>query len=471
MEFVAAIFVKVLDFVVKPVTRKVLDVMVEPVIRQLGYLYYYRDNVQELDRCAEALQGRKQTLENRVRTAEGKGEDIPDEVKRLEEMDKLIREVEEFKRDEGHRKTGFRNGCFPNNLRLRHKLGRKAKKLCTNLQQQLKPDEYRPDLEASNVALSDEDYEPFKSRDAILEDVMRALRNPAIKMIGISGQGGVGKTSLVKAIGREAKAEKLFNVVVMVNITSTPNVRKVQGEMAAMLGLTLDDETEIGRAGRLRQRLKKEKENTLVILDDLWARFDLSMLGILSEDDDPGQMRVREMPNVGHNQMTDDKMAGEMPNVGHNQMTDDKMESDSKGYKILLTSRSRDVLSSEMGVKDSIFTVDVMKQEESEELFNKVAGITNEDYELKLLSTKIVQKCANLPLAIVAVGKALKINKDKDAWENALQRLEKQELEPVKFSDKVVFASCQHLRLCCYPELEQQLWQGKVFHQTTALTI
>lgn len=45
-----------------------------------------------------------------------------------------------------------------------------------------------------------------------------------------------------------------------------------------------DVECKIGRGNRLQQRLKKEKENILVILDDLWARLDLTILGILFKD-------------------------------------------------------------------------------------------------------------------------------------------------------------------------------------------
>ncbi|XP_028782836.1 probable disease resistance protein At4g27220 [Neltuma alba] len=123
------------------------------------------------------------------------------------------------------------------------------------------------------------------------------------------------------------------------------------------------------------------------------------------------------------------------------------MASDSKKFKILLTSRHKEVLSSEMEVKDSIFKVNVMEEEESEMLFNKVAGITDEDSELKSISTKIVLKCANLPLAIEAAGKALKNNKNKVAWENALQQLEKQEmievLEPVEFSTMLSYDRLQ----------------------------
>lgn len=92
------------------------------------------------------------------------------------------------------------------------------------------------------------------------------------------------------------------------------------------------------------------------------------------------------------------------------------MTSDSKRCKILLNSRDKEVLSNEMEVNNSIFTVNVMEEEESEKLFNNVVGITDDDSEMKSLSSKIVHNCENLPLAIVAAGKALK-NKNKVAWE------------------------------------------------------
>ncbi|XP_028759121.1 probable disease resistance protein At4g27220 [Neltuma alba] len=421
MEFITTIF------------GTVFNGMVEPVKRQLGYLCNYRSNVQELRSHVKKLQDQKASVIDRLGEVERNGENIHDVVTNwLTKTSEKIAEIEEFQSNEGHQKTGCSYGSFPN-LKIRHKLGRQAGKMipqCVDLFQQANfvTVSSRPEPEALDVALYDDGYEPFKSRDAIAEQVMKALGDPTIKMIGIYGQGGVGKTTLVKAVATKAKAEKLFNVVVMVNITSTPDIRKIQGEIADMLGLRLDEESEIGRAGRLKQRFKKEKENTLVILDDLWAGLDLSLLGIQLKDDDQ-----KTIPN--------------MPNIGYDQLKDDKMASDPKKFKILLTSRHIEVLSSEMEVKDSIFKVDVMEEEESEMLFNKVAGITDEDSELKSISTKIVLKCANLPLAIEAAGKALKNNKNKVAWENALQRLEKQEmievLEPVEFSTMLSYDHLQ----------------------------
>ncbi|XP_054780689.1 uncharacterized protein LOC129288216 [Prosopis cineraria] len=425
MEFVATMF------------GKVLDLVVDPVKRQLGYLWNYKSNLEELRGCAQRLKDERQSMIARVREAERNGENIEDRVNNwLTEMDEKIAEIDMFLGDEDHLKTGCSNSSFPN-LRLRHKLGRKAKKMnpaCADLVQQANFTiiSYRPEPIAIDAALFDGGYELFSSREAIIEEVMNALRDSTITMIGILGQGGVGKTTLAKAVARKAMAEKLFNVVVTANITSTPDVRRIQGEIADMLGLRLDDESEIGRAGRLLQRLKKEKESILVILDDLWAGLDLNMLGIPSNDDDVSQMTIKDMHDFGPNMLKTEKRPGGF-----------------KRCKILLTSRIKGVLLSEMDVKEnSIFSVEVLEENDAEKLFNKVAGISDEDSaELKSLSTKIANKCAKLPVALVTAGKALKNNKSKYVWENALQEIERQELvgvlEPVEISTKL---SYDHLK-------------------------
>ncbi|XP_054782015.1 probable disease resistance protein At4g27220 [Prosopis cineraria] len=394
MEFVSSIF------------GVVLDVMVQPVGRQW------------------------------VREAEWNAHNIEEGIKNwLNEVDEKIKEIDGFVKGEDHQKTGCSNGSFPNNLRLRHKIGRKAKKMipqCDKLLERGKFERisYLPKHEASNVALRDSGYEPLQSRDDIVKKVMNALRDPTTKMAGIYGQGGIGKTTLVKEVVKKAKEKKLFNVVVMANITSTPDIRNIQGEIADMLGLRLDAiESVIGRAGRLQQRFEKEKENTLVILDDLWAEIDLSKLGILLKEDDVSQMIVKDMSDVHDNQFKQEKSSG-----------------DFKSCKILLISRSEGVLR-QMDVKeDQMFLVEVVNEKEAETLFNKIVGIS-ENSELKSMSTEIVNNCAKLPMAIVTAGKALKNIKNKVAWQNALKEMKRhgmiQVMEPMEFSTKLSYDNLQ----------------------------
>ncbi|KAI4313410.1 hypothetical protein L6164_026394 [Bauhinia variegata] len=86
-------------------------------------------------------------------------------------------------------------------------------------------------------ATGDED---FGSRVETLEAIMEALRDPNVNKIGVYGMAGVGKSTLVKQVAQKAQEE--FDVVVMANITQNPEVEKIQGKIADMLGLNLSNE-------------------------------------------------------------------------------------------------------------------------------------------------------------------------------------------------------------------------------------
>ncbi|MCH86561.1 disease resistance protein, partial [Trifolium medium] len=108
------------------------------------------------------------------------------------------------------------------------------------------------------------------------------------------GLSGVGKTTLVKKIARDAlqasEAAKIFDVVAMASVTRKPDIRQIQGHIADALGLKLDEESDMARAARIQRRLKNE--STLIILDDLWATLDLNMLGIPLDVDDADDQNI-----------------------------------------------------------------------------------------------------------------------------------------------------------------------------------
>ena len=92
-----------------------------------------------------------------------------------------------------------------------------------------------------------------------------------MSMIGVWRMGGVGKTTLMKQVAKQAEEDKLFHKVVMaLNISQTPNIPEIQEKNARMLGLKFKAKED--RAGRLRKMLKKEKK-ILVILDDIWENL------------------------------------------------------------------------------------------------------------------------------------------------------------------------------------------------------
>ncbi|KAF2290372.1 hypothetical protein GH714_012414 [Hevea brasiliensis] len=95
----------------------------------------------------------------------------------------------------------------------------------------------------------------FESRESIKNEVWEALKDDKLSMISICGIGGVGKTTMVKQLVQEVERQKLFDEVAMAVVSQTPNIKKIQGDIASCLSLKLDDESELTRAGKLRQRL------------------------------------------------------------------------------------------------------------------------------------------------------------------------------------------------------------------------
>ncbi|RDX89010.1 putative disease resistance protein, partial [Mucuna pruriens] len=275
---------------------KVFDFLLDLGIKHVAYIVYYRQNVDELNGSVKDLGLEKEKIEHQVVEAEKNLHNIEGEVTEwLRKVGEVETKVDEFGNDEGHRKTRLSNGLFPY-LWHRHRLGRQAKKMVDEDVKKLidelpKYDEvaYAENVTSIDTALSNAGYVEFGSRKSIMEDIMAQLEDSTVRMIGLHGPGGVGKSTLLKEIAKKAQVNKLFNLVVIVDITANPNPQKIQEEIAYVLQLRLEGEGEIVRADRLRRRLKKEKDNILVILDDLWDRLDLNKLGIPLDDDNDNE--------------------------------------------------------------------------------------------------------------------------------------------------------------------------------------
>ncbi|WKA02989.1 hypothetical protein VitviT2T_021129 [Vitis vinifera] len=231
--------------------------------------------------------------------------------------------------------------------------------------------------------LTFKNYEPFGSRELILNEIMDALGDDKIKMIGVWGMGGVGKTTLVKQVAERAKQGKLFTTEVYIDVSWTRDLEKpqrgisnIQKKIAEMLGLKFTGEDESTRAIELMHGLKKQ--NILLILDDIWKVIDLEQVGIPCKDD---------------------RMA----------------------CKVVLTSRQHGMLSKDMGTcKD--FHVNHLCDEEAWKLFQRTASDFEQEHELRPIATEVFKKCEGLPVAIVTIATALK-GEGVAVWRNALQEL------------------------------------------------
>ncbi|KAK9289331.1 hypothetical protein L1049_007486 [Liquidambar formosana] len=367
--------------------------------RQPGYLIDYDSNMKTLKTQIEKLGDIKSGVQRSIEAAARNGEVIGADVERwLTTVNGINEELQRFLEDEAQMNPRCLSGWCPN-LRSRYSLSRTAKKqtlVVIRLQGEgsfERVSSPAPPLGLEYMATVG--VMDFESRKSIKEDIMSALKDDNISAIGICGMGGIGKTTMVKEVGKRAKVEQLFDEIVMAVVTQTPNLERIQAEIGDMLGLKFDEESLSGRARKLCKRLMEKR--VLVILDDVWERLDLEAVGI---------------PFGG----------------------------DCKGCKVVLTSRNQDVCN---GMKPrQNFTMGVLAKREAWNLFKEMAGNSINSPDLRSLAKEVVKECGGLPIAIVTVGRALE-NKNKHVWSDALRQLRMSSPENISGMQANVYRSLE----------------------------
>ncbi|RYR68246.1 hypothetical protein Ahy_A03g014726 isoform B [Arachis hypogaea] len=357
-----------------------------PVLKQLTYVLLYNTYVTNLENEVQKLQREEKEVRHTVEAAKRNGEQVEDTVRDwFTRVRAAIEEAQEFLRHEEQERVG----CL--DIYSKYTFSQKARNLVDHLselrQETFDKVSYRCALKC-NVSSASRGYEALESRSAMLNEIMQALKDSEVSMIGVYGMGGVGKTALVKELAWQAEKGGSFDVVVEATVTSEPDVRTIRAEIADGLGLKFDELTEMGKACRLRQRIRQE-QSILVILDDVWGKLDLTEVGVPSGEDH-------------------------------------------KGCKLLVTSRDLNVLNAMLGAQ-KVFRLEVLSESESWNLFEKKGGEAAKDDSIQRIAKKVAENCAGLPLLIVTVVEALK-NKDFYAWKDALEQLTNFDLDGCSYS-------------------------------------
>ncbi|CAJ2659424.1 unnamed protein product [Trifolium pratense] len=369
--------------VVISVVAKIAEFTIAPIGHQFGYILNYKGNLKRMKNDFQKLEGMKDIVQHKVDEARRNGEEIEIIVQNwLNEVDNTVAEAKKLIDTKGHAKAQFSMGHFPN-LFTRHQLSRKTKKMSQEISQVLEEGEfdtisYRVPAQVT-VTPFGRGYEALDSRTSMLTAIMMELKNPNSSIIGVYGMGGVGKTKLVEQLAWQAKNDKLFSVVAIATITDSPDLEKIQDKIADDLDMKFIMQTKEGRAMQLRQRISNEK-SILVILDDIWGKLDLTEVGIPFGDDH-------------------------------------------KGCKVVVTSRNLNVLNREMGTEKE-FRLEVLLEEDSWKLFEKMAGDVVLDFNIKPIAIEVAKRCAGLPLLIVIVAKTLR-KKHVIDWKDALNELKR----------------------------------------------
>ncbi|XP_042959362.1 probable disease resistance protein At4g27220 [Carya illinoinensis] len=381
--------------IVPKIMGKIGEISMALIGKHLGYLIYYEQNTKALENNLQKLHDRRVGVEQSITAAELRQEVTSPEVKSwLTKVEQITKDLEN---DNTKRKC--LNGWCPN-PKARYSSSRNAKKKTQAIGELLQ--EGRNYGGVYNVApppetrssLSFEDFKHFESRTSIINDVLIALRDDMTNIIAICGMGGIGKTEMAKEIATKAKADNLFDKVVIAVVSQSLDLRRIQSEVAEKLGLTLNQESIDGRANALYSRLVTYR-NVLVILDDIWEPLNLKDVGIPYGDQH-------------------------------------------KSCKLLITSRSEETC--DLMKIQKIFSIKPLSELETWNLFREMAGNCIETPCLHPIANDVAKECGGLPVAIVTIGRALE-NKSKDNWIAALEQLRKSIPKNIRNLDKKVYSS------------------------------
>ncbi|KAB2032508.1 hypothetical protein ES319_D05G379100v1 [Gossypium barbadense] len=226
-----------------------------------------------------------------------------------------------------------------------------------------------------------------KSSETAFYQIIEALKDENINMIGLWGMGGVGKTTLAREVGSQAQKLNLVDKIVITVVSQKPNFERIQDQIAQYIGFDMKNEQGRRSEQELWLRLKNEPR-ILIIIDDIWESINLKeKMGIPIGDDH-------------------------------------------KGCKVLLTTRRQQVCQA-MDCQN-VVQLGCLNDDEAWTLFEKKAGLDDfSNDSIKILANQIVKKCGGLPIAIVPLGSALK-GKTHHEWQAANRRLKDRRLTEIE---------------------------------------
>ncbi|GLJ40945.1 hypothetical protein SUGI_0847160 [Cryptomeria japonica] len=212
------------------------------------------------------------------------------------------------------------------------------------------------------------------------------LEDDSVRVVGVYGMPGLGKTSLLKQINNNVKVINFFKLVIWVTVSGESDISALQRRIFETIELPWRSNLSIDEAAGVLLSVFKERR-LLLILDDVRRSIDVSNLGI----------------SVSENTK-----------------------------KVVLTSRDKEVCSSMRA--DKMIAMKHLTEEEGWDLFCRGAFVAGEDQnmdsEIEQLARSVAKECKGHPLAIKTLARTTPPlhSTAPSAWENILKELK--EIDP-----------------------------------------
>ncbi|XP_058074713.1 disease resistance protein SUMM2-like [Magnolia sinica] len=382
-----------MDFI-SPVIE-IVSRLLDPITQRIRYAVKLRVNIDSVKNAMNELIRVRDDVKTKVDIAERQLLVGKSHVKRwLESVAAIEREVNGMEEAYQQMRRCLGN-CRPN-CWSGYKLSKRAAEKLTDVTE-LKRTGDSFDVVAEKPPLDVVEEQPSTSAlgmDLMLEKVRGCLMEDSVGVVGIYGMGGVGKTTLLKKINNETAHG--FNVVIWVVVSKEVNVAKIKKEIGERLGLIREEirsNDEI-RASDIHKSLSKMK--FLLLLDDIWQRLDLEMIGI---------------PHP----------------------------SSQNKSKVVFTTRFEDVCG--YMDADKKIKVECLARKEAWDLFREKVGeeAMNSHREILGLAELVAEECCGLPLALITIGRAMASKKTPEEWKYAITALRRAPSEISGMEDEVLF--------------------------------
>ncbi|KAL5698103.1 hypothetical protein ACHQM5_029182 [Ranunculus cassubicifolius] len=374
-----------LEAVATPIVDRLVACLWDNSIQHASYLIKFKDSFKSLEDKMDELQGREEDVKRRIELDEA-----TQQMECRPEVAEWLRRVEAFKKEVGvilqDCSREIQQRCCgdycPKNWWSRYRL---SKKVCKKLKVVVEVINQGQFELVSHKALPSRFEAKYESlsvgMDKAFTKVWNWVADDAVKTIGIFGTGGVGKTTLLKKINnkfREESGTTSFHVVIWVVVSSQFNMQKVQKQIGERLGLAWSEDDDQNRKAQLIFNALSKKK-FLLLLDDVWNPLNFEEIGI---------------PFQNHS-------------------------------KVVFTTRSEGVCT-EMEANKK-FKVPFLDWDAAWTLFQQKLGEEALNYypEIPKLAESVAKECGGLPLALIAIGRAMASKKTLHEWNHALKTLQK----------------------------------------------